>query len=206
MMDTSLLFIPTRVLLDARGSHDLPYINDRRFDYTYSNFCFIPHAISAWADSGLDLSRDFIERCWRDFADKREGNELGELNRTSKLLLDALKAVYDHAAFAEYTQCQVMYRPKDDMLGRDLQIHVPDIGPVWLQLRVEIYGNYTKLKRQRLQGRGVDVYDAIDCCAYRKDVDERSQPWFPKPWWYVETIQRIKAMRLSLVSQRLGVQ
>lgn len=195
--DTGLLFIPAKLVLNARASHNLPYRNNRYFDYTYADFGLIPHAINVWAETGLDLTPEFVDRLWRDHAAKKEGNKEGERNRTCKLLLDALKAIYDHSAFAEYTRCQVLYRPKDDMLGRDLQIQIPDVGPVWLQMRVQINANYSQLKQQRRDRRGHTASEAIDACAYEDDVDKTAQPWFPKPAWYRRTVHNLRAERLG---------
>jgi hypothetical protein len=190
---TTLVFVPTKVVQDARASHKLPYFNNRHFDYAFANFALIPHALGVWAETGIDLSPQFVDKVWKDHAEHREGNQNGERNRACKLLLDALKAFYDVAAFAEFTKCQVMYRPRDDMEGRDLQLLVPNIGPVWLQMRVEIVKNYQRLKLQRQQRRGTLRSDAIDACAYEKDLDKTFQPWLPNQDFYRRTVMNLRS-------------
>jgi hypothetical protein len=201
--DTFLLTVPTDLILDVRKGHNLRYHNWREYDYTYAQFPVIPHVIGLWAEDGLTLDEDFIQRLWRDHADKVDGHERGEMMRTSKLVLDALKAVYDQSAFAEFTGCQVMYRPSDDMRGRDLTIHVPGVGPVWLQMRVMINGDYRAIKRRRQMQRNGEELDVIDACATLPDLETSKQPYLPMREWYVRTINDIKTPNIPTAASLL---
>lgn len=191
MNNTALVTIPLSIVDHARRNHQLEYRNNRAYDYTYAHFPVIPHTVSHWADHGINLTGGFIETLWEQHASKKPGGKPGEIRRTEKLVLDALKATYDQSAFAEYTGCQVTYRPSDDMIGRDLQIHIPNIGKFWLQMRVLINADYSELKRRR-QAHRPAAGDVIDACATVNDLDTDHQPYVPTAQWYRNTISELR--------------
>lgn len=200
--DTGLLITPISTILEARDSHSLRYRNNPNFDYTYADFMLIPHAINVWAEQGIDLSSDFVDRCWRDFANRQLGQETGERLRTEKLLLDALKSIYDASAFASYTKCQALYRPSDDSAGRDLKVLVPDVGPVWLQMRVMVNGDWRPVKEMRQERRGQVAGDPWDAVACESDLDKSAQPWLPRPAWYRQQVEAIRLTHRTTAADR----
>ena len=198
MNNTALVTIPLPIIQQARSSHQLQYRNNRAYDYTYAHFPVIPHTINEWADNGIDLSPDFIERLWAHHANKKSNQKPGEITRTQKLVLDALKAIYDQSAFAEHTGCQVVYRPADDMIGRDLQIHIPNYGHYWVQMRVVLNKDYSPIK-QRRQTHRPDAGYVIDACAHLPDLDTEHQPYVPTAAWYQQVVETIKQARTQQI-------
>lgn len=186
-----LLIVPTKAVLDARKQHQLQYRNNRFYDYTYSDFALIPHCINEWAANGLDLSPEFIENIWQQHATRRPEHQRGEQLRTEKLVLDALRGLYDYAAFADYANCLAFYSPSEDMAGQDLLLHVPDVGPVWVQLSVRTGESYLSLKEHRRNRRGIECRTTFNAVAFDQDLDCEHQPWLPTPSWYVGVVDQI---------------
>jgi hypothetical protein len=202
MNSTALLTVPLDVVENARRNHQLQYRNNRSFDYTYAAFPVIPHTINQWADHGIDLSDRFVEQLWDSYAAKKADSKQGEIARTQKLVLDALKAVYDQSAFAEYTGCQVVYRPADDLIGRDLQIHIPNHGNWFVQMRVRVGQDYSHIK-QRRQASRPDAGFVIDACADVADLDTDHQPYVPQRRWYEQIVEQIKQLRTQQIVDEL---
>ena len=148
--------IPTQALLDERSSHQLHYVNDRRFDYAFRKLQFIPTCLEIWSEFGVDLSGGLIDYLWREYADKRPGNESGERNRASKLALDALREVFTMTAIGIAHNAVIRYSAADDMSGRDFKMIMQTGHQHWVQFRVQNSPNdYLQTKEIRRSDRGV---------------------------------------------------
>lgn len=184
--ETRLVTFPLSVVEKARKEHQLEYVNRREYDYTFAAFSVIPYCLTHWAEHGIDLSSDFAFHLWNQHADRRDDRaQPGEMGRAHKLMLDALRAVYDVAAFAEIAGIQVTYQRSHDMAGRDLLLVLPGVGPTWVQMTVNVSGrDYLGLKQGRRLRRGSGSLPTYVLEANRHDLDTSRQPWVPCTDWY----------------------
>lgn len=182
--DFIMSVIPTQALLDERSSHQLHYVNDRRFDYAFRELQFIPTCLEIWSEVGVDLSGDLIDYLWREYADKRPGRESGERNRASKLALDALREVYTMTAIGIAHNAVIRYSAADDMSGRDFKMIMPTGRQHWVQFRVQNSQNdYLQTKEIRRSDRGVSDSKPILLTAHSGDLLKDHQPYIPNAAW-----------------------
>jgi len=183
------------VVEQARNDHELSYQNWREFDYTFAAFSVIPFCLSHWAEHGIDVSKGFVYDIWKHQAERKgEMSKAGELGRAQKLVLDALRAVYDVAAFGD-VGIQVTYQRGHDMAGRDLLLVLPGIGPTWVQMSVSAsHHDYIGTKVGRRERRGDGQLPTFVLQATRSDCDTSRQPWVPVIGWYREMVDQLVAL------------
>jgi hypothetical protein len=178
-------------------THDLMYRNpknnlhDYAFRRTPETPPIIPTCIHLWAEGGIDVSREFVEGIWQKYATKINGNRDGELLRCQKLVLDALRHVRDMAAFTELLGLQCFYQQSEDMAGRDLMLILPEAGPTWVQLQVNISGRFIEKKKERRDARGVVVRKAWVLAATEAECITTHRPLVPEHSWYARAVDNL---------------
>lgn len=186
-----LVATSTEYLLDVRRRHDLPYRNNRAYDYAFGHLQVLPEVLRIWQESGIDLSMGFVDYLWLDHANKKPGNSDGEWHRAAKLTLDAFKAWYDVPAFSEFGGVDVArYVPSLDMRGVDLELTIGGTK-VNVQTRMEVFQDFSGLKKVRQRERGDHIENVIDLVAKSADLDGEAQPYLPKPEWYRRVVDQI---------------
>lgn len=198
--DFLIASFPLELVKKIRARHDVPYHNDRAYDYAMgpdTDVAAIPYCLNRWANEGLRLDRSFVEELWTEIADKR-GNTTGELHRCAKLVLDAYRHVYDIAALTAISNVNVRYTPADDIHGIDYRVHHPRIGQIAVQLSVSVSSaDYRTTKTARRIARGTNGQTVIELRAYRQDIDQRYQPFVPTDNWY----QRVPYQLLDVLEE-----
>jgi hypothetical protein len=179
-------------LLDVRSNNALEYRNLWEFDYAFAKHQAIPMVMDLWAGSGVvDLSTDFVDTLWLNYADKRPGNAEGEWYRGAKLTNDAFKTLFDLEALVHLGGAErAIYDPNNDMRGVDLQVTISG-NQMNLQMRVDTGRDYTRLKASRRKRRGEPEVEVIDCVAGISDLDTSAQPWVPNADWYARLVDHI---------------
>lgn len=187
MTDLVIVAFPLAQLKTIRATHDIPYRNDRQYDYAMgpkTGTPAIPWCLEQWADTGLDLTRKFVHRMWTELADKR-GPEThqGEHYRCAKLVLDAFAHVYDIAALSELGGLQVRYSGSQDLNGIDYHVMHPVLGTISVQIsRSASRNDYRPTKMVRRAQRGANSIASLDLRV--ADLDKRRQPFVPTDEWY----------------------
>lgn len=178
---------PLKHLKIMRASHKLKYRNDRAYDYALANAkrSTIPECIERWQMHGLTLSSQFVMQLWHDTADKR-GHDEGELGRTTKLVLDAFRQVYDIAAMTELATLAVAYSEKADRQGCDYRIRTTNGLRTGLELSLDASErDFRPIKADRRRRRGdPNIDQVLQLRVGSADIDREHQPWVPTDNWY----------------------
>lgn len=189
MSDVLISTFPLAIVRKVRADHQLPYINNRAYDYTFaSNAKVVPWCLNHWARHGLQLDDDLVQQVWQQMAEKRAGNTEGELGRAAKLVLDAFRGVYDMAATAEFSGLQVCYSSDADMNGLDVLLMMKP-KPTWVQFSVSASGKgdyYAAQKHLRRRRRGQIEAPVVRLEAGWSDLDRDHQPYVANDHWYAQ--------------------
>lgn len=190
---------PLAVVSEQRNRHQLPYSNQREYDYAFARTKVIPLVLTEWAYGGINVSGQYVKQFWERHADKRGVHHRnGELYRCAKLVLDTLRAAWDIAAFGE-CGVQVLYSPINDMAGRDLCLLIPNVGRVWVQLSVKVDNrDFKPMKQLRRVGRGEgEVEGVAQLVAMGRECDRQRQPWVPPLSWYQRQVEELQAVHTA---------
>jgi len=187
MDELTIVAFPLDVVKAVRLTHDVPYQNNRHYDYAMgpsTGTPAIPWCLNHWAINGLDLSKSFVWGMWDQVAVKRgDDSRIGELHRCAKLTLDAFAHVYDIAALSELGNMQVRYTSSNDLKGIDYHVIHADFGVVSLQMsRAASSRDYRGIKQERRVHRNTNGRAVVDLRVV--NLDTKAQPWVPTDDWY----------------------